>query len=369
MKIAIDTFACDSGKSGVGSYLFNLARSLPKIQGVEYMLFGSGDDRYTYSSEIPFERVHCGDSMAARRFWHNFSAAGFYKRHKVSAALYPAAARLLPSSFAVPGAAVLHDSLSMVLAKAKFAHRLTLRGFEKVQAIIVPTQYIKNDLLRLGFDGKKIKVVRHGIDHNRFYQRPLEDDTLLNLKPFAIKRPYIIYPSSVSGEGKKHVELIRAFEIFKKRTGAPHRLVLAGAEKAWAEEARKAACGCEFSQDIILTGFFPQEGFPLLVAGADACVFPSVQEGVGLPVVEAMASGVPVAASNAGALPEVCAGKAVLFDSDDLDGMAAAIETAATDKKARQKMILEGLSWSKKFNWEESAASTVDLLKEICGVY
>lgn len=363
MKIAVDTFACDSGKSGFGSYLFNLAANLPAQDGVEYMLFGAPLDRYTYSDKIPFCEARCGDSMAARRFWHNFSATGFYKRRKVDAVLYPAATRLLPGAFAVPGAAVLHDPLSVILAKAKFSHRLTLKGFERVQAIIVPTQFIKNDLLRLGFDGKKIHVIRHGIDHNRFYQRPLDDDELLNLKPFAIKRPYIIYPSSVRGAGKKHIELIKAFEIFKKRTGAPHRLVLAGAENAWAEEVHKAACDSSFSQDIILTGFFPQEGFPLLVAGADACVFPSVQEGVGLPIVEAMASGVPVAASNAEALPEVCAGKAVLFDSDDLEGMAAAIETVTTDKKARSKMISEGLAWSKKFNWQECAESTVELLK------
>ena len=365
MKIAIDTFACDGGKSGFGSYLLNLTANLPKVDGVEYLLFGAGDDRYTYSSEIPFESVKCGESLNARRFWHNFSAQGFYKRHKVSAALYPAAARLLPSSFATPGAAVLHDCLSVILAKAKFAHRFAIKGFEKIQTIIVPTQFIKNDLLRLGFDGKKIKVVRHGIDHNRFYQRPLGDDAILNARPFAIKRPYIIYPSRISGAGKKHVELIKAFEIFKKKTGSPHRLVLAGAETSWAEEVHKAAFDSPFSQDIILTGYFPQEGFPLLIAGADACVFPSVQEGVGLPVIEAMASGVPVAASNAGALPEVCAGKALLFDSDDLDGMAAAVETAVGDKKARQKLVSEGLSWSKKFNWQECAASTIKLLKEV----
>ena len=77
-----------------------------------------------------------------------------------------------------------------------------------------------------------------------------------------------------------------------------------------------------------------------------------------------MASGLPVAASNAGALPEICAGKAVLFDSDDLEEMAAAIEKVCGDKKTRSKMIAEGLAWSKKFNWQESAEKTVELLKE-----
>ena len=362
MKFAIDSFACDSGKSGFGSYLLNLTANLPK-NGNCFELFGSASDRYTYSSEIPFVAAKSGESINSLRFWHNFCAEGFYKKQKIDAVLYPAAARLMPRFFRTPGAAVLHDSLSMVLAKARFSHRFALRGFENVQAIIVPTQYIKNDLLRLGFDGKKIKVVRHGIDHNRFYQRPLEDESILNAKPFAIKRPYIIYPSRISGAGKKHVELIRAFEIFKKKTGAPHRLVLAGSEGEWAQVVAKAAFDSSVSSDIFVTGFFPSESFPLLLSGADACVFPSVQEGVGLPIVEAMASGVPVAAASAGALPEVCAGKAAMFDSDDLEGMAAAIEIASTDKKARQKMIAEGLVWSKKFNWQECALSTSGVLQ------
>lgn len=365
MKIAIDTFACDSGKSGFGSYLFSLTESLPAGEGMEYMLFGAPLDRYTYSNEIPFKEVRCGDSMNAKRFWHNFSSRAFFKKNNVDAVLYPAAARLLPGHFPIPGAAVLHDSLSMILAKAKFAHRLTLTGFERVQKIIVPTNFIKNDLLGLGFDGKKICVVRHGIDHNVFYQRPLEDQTMVSVKPFAIKRPYIIYPSSVTGEGKKHIELIRAFEIFKKRTGAPHRLVFAGSEGAWAEQVHKAAFDSSFASDIFLTGFFPREGFSLLCSGADACVFPSVQEGVGMPIVEAMASGVPVAAANAGALPEISAGKAVLFDSDNLEEMADAIETVATNDKARKKMIVEGLAWSKKFNWKDTAQKTVKILQEL----
>lgn len=363
MKIAIDTFACDGGKSGFGSYLTNLAANLPAQDGVEYMLFGAPLDRYTYSDEIPYSEVRCGDSMNARRWWHNFSSTAFYKKNKVDAVLYPAAARLLPGRFPIPGAAVLHDSLSMILAKAKFAHRLTLRGFERAQKIIVPTQFIKNDLLRLGFDGKKIQVVRQGIDHNIFYQRPLDDQTVVNVQPFAIKRPYLIYPSSISGAGKKHVELIQAFEIFKKKTGAPHRLVLAGAESEWADQVHKAAFNSPFASDIFLTGFFPREGFPLLCAGADACVFPSVQEGVGMPIVEAMALGVPVAAANAGALPEISAGKAVLFDSDNLEEMASAMETVCSDKKNRSKMIAEGLAWSQKFNWQESARATIDALR------
>lgn len=365
MKFAVDTFACDGGKSGFGSYLTNLAANLPADGAERGVLFGAAADRYTYSSELPFLEVRCGDSLNSMRFWHNFSSAAFYKKNGIDAVLYPAAARLLPGRFPIPGAAVLHDCLSVILAKAKFAHRLTLRGFERVQKIIVPTNFIKNDLLRLGFDGKKIQVIRHGIDHNRFYQRPLDDDELLNLKPFAIKRPYIIYPSSVSGEGKKHIELIKAFELFKKRTDAPHRLVLAGSESAWSEQVHKAAFESSVSSDIFLTGFFPQEGFPLLCAGADACVFPSVQEGAGIPILEAMASGVPVAAANAGALPEICAGKAVLFDSDNLEEMADAIEKVLGDKKARQKMISDGLSWSKKFNWQDCARDTVAALAEI----
>lgn len=367
MKIGIDTFCCDHGRSGTGIYLYYLVSALGKIGGNEYVLFGSGIDRYTYSAEsaMPFVEVKVPDSIRAELFWHRFLSKRFYKAQGFDAVLYPAASRILPSTFSVPGAAVINDTLSLLIAKSAIPKNTTLKSLSRAQKIIVPTHFLRNELISLGLDGGKISVVRHGIDHSRFYQQPYEERDIVDIKPFAIKPPYILYPSRISGAGKKHIELIQAFDSFKERTSAPHRLVLAGQEDAFAEEVHKAVFASKYASDIFLTGFFPREGLVQLYGGADACVFPSVQEGVGLPLIEAMASGVPVACSKSGALPETSGGNAILFDSDNPEELSVAIEKACTHGEERDALIQKALEWSEGFTWQKCASETAEILKSL----
>ena len=185
------------------------------------------------------------------------------------------------------------------------------------------------------------------------------------IKPFAIRRPYFLYASTMSSPLKRHVELIKAFEVFKRKTNLPHRLVLAGSEGQCSESIKKAAITSPYASDIFITGYFPHESFPALYAGSDGCLFPSEIEGVGLPVLEAMATGIPVACSKNGALQEIAGDKAILFDSSNIDDMAAAIEKIATDSKLRKKMIKEGIEWAKKFDWQQTADDTLEVLKSV----
>ena len=367
MKIGIDTFCCDHGRSGTGTYLYYLVSALGEVGGNEYVLFGSGIDRYTYSAEsaMPFVEVKVLDSIKAEIFWHKFLSKKFYKAQNFDAVLYPAASKVLPTKFPVPGVAVINDTLSTPGAKSAVPKSAIPSGLARAQKIIVPTNFLRDELISLGFDGEKILVVRHGIDHSRFYQHPTEEREIVDIKPFAIKPPYILYPSRISGPGKKHIELIKAFDIFKERTSAPHRLVLAGQEDAFAEEVRKAAYGSKYASDIFLTGFFPLDGLVRLYGGADACVFPSVQEGVGIPLIEAMASGVPVACSSKGALPETAGGNAMLFESDNTEEMAQAIEKVCTKGEERDALIRKALKWSEGFTWQKCAHETEEILQSL----
>ncbi len=369
MRIGIDTFGCDHARSGIGAYLYYLASNLPVLDSVEYNLFGSAEDRYTYGAEnsISYTEVKIPESLKAERLWHFMLSGHFASSQKYDAVIYAGCSRVFPFSFRVPGIAIINDILSMSLLdfKSPVSKQLIISGLKKSAAIIASSQVIKEDLLSIGIPEDKISVVPIGIDHSQFYQHPLLDSDIIDLKPFAIKRPYIIYPSRISSSSKKHIELIKAFTLFKEKTGLPHRLVLAGAETEYSEEVHRAAISSAYSSDIFITGFFPHESFPLLNSGAAACVFPSVSEGVALPVLEAMASGIPVAASNSGAIPEISGGNAVLFDSDKIEEMAAAIETVCCDKKKRDSMVLSGLEWSSRFNWKTTAARILEITRSV----
>ena len=371
MKVGIDTFGCEHGRSGLGSYLTSLVHNLPSGGDMEFELFGPEMDRYIYTGDkdFRFEAVSVPDSLTAERWWHIFKANKFGKKQGYDAMLYAAGPRMIPKKFKVPGVAIVNDIVSNLFEKNDdwFFRQQMKRGLSKVDCIITPSQYVKKDLEKSGIKCRKIVVIHSGIDHSLFY--PVQDFPVdaqtVDIKPFAIKRPYIVYASRMENADKKHVELVRAFSLFKEKTGLPHRLVLAGSESRYGEQVHKAVFESSAASDIFITGYFPHESFPELYRGAEACVFPSVTEGAGLSVLEAMATGVPVACSDSGALKEVAGQNACFFNSNDIGDIESAIEKVLLDEGLRKKLIEGGINWTKRFSWEKNAASTVDVFRQL----
>lgn len=369
MKIGIDTFGCDHARSGLGTYLLSFVSNIPKSDDVKIELFGSELDHYTYTSgkEIDFAPVPIGDSLNAERLWHFSNCPKFVKNQQYDVVLYSAPDRVLPVNFKVPGIAIINTVLSnSVEGKKDWIQKLQVkRGLYKVQKIIAASNFIKQDLIEHGIDEEKIEVVYNGIDHKLFFPSIDLAGDIVDVKPFSIKRPYFIYGSKLSGPEKKHIELIKAFSLFKEKTGLPHRLVISGADGQYSAEIHKAAFESKFASDIFLTGYFPHESFPQLYAGAEACIFPSVNEGVGLPVLEAMATGVPVACSNQGALPEISGNKAIYFNSDNIEEIASIMEKIVSNAVIRNELVKKGVEWAANFSWEKTVSETLEIAKKM----
>lgn len=392
MKIGIDTFGCDHGKSGLGSYISYFVSNLPsdlvqfnkeattinadteptvedaldKKLKIKVELFGIEEDRYVYNSgqAINYTSTPMIENLKAERLWHNTKITKFIKKNNYDVVIYPAASRVLPVKFKNHlGVAIINSILSNDLENESSSFRkMILKGLKNIQIIIASSNFVRNDLIKLGLEEKKIKVIHSGIDHKLFYQRLDLDNDIVDVKPFAIKRPYFVYGSSLSSPEKKHIELIHAFERFKKNTGLPHRLVLAGNDGPYAEEIHKVAFNSEYASDIFLIGFFPHESFAKLYAGADACLFPSVNEGVGLPILEAMACGIPVLCSDKGALKEIGGNALIYFDSDNPDQIAACMQKIVDDKDLRDSCISDSVIWANEFNWENTVRQTLNLI-------
>ncbi|MGI5172587.1 glycosyltransferase family 4 protein [Treponema sp. OMZ 840] len=370
MNIGIDVFGCDHGRSGAGSYVLSLVKNLPLDKNCTYDLFGPEIDRYTFDpgdGRCSYSGIQIPDSLMAERLWHIFYLKRFAAKKKYDAVLFPAGSKIIHWMPKLPSVVVIHDILSETFKSSNDTLALKLLGYSLRSAskIIAVSQYIRKDLAAINIRPEKIEVIYDGIDHSMFYQRPLIDSDMVNIQPFAIKKPYIIYASRLSKPEKKHIELIRAFSLFKKKTGFPHRLVLAGSEDPYAESIHREAAASEFACDIFITGYFPHKDFPELYSGSEACIFPSVGEGVGLPLIEAMASGVPVACAKAGSLPEIAGDCALYFNPDDIEDCASAIEAVLTDTKLRERLIKNGLEWVKRFSWEKTAEKTIELLQSL----
>ncbi len=374
MKIGINTFGCDHGMSGIGSYILSLVHNMPNTAH-KIELFGHELDKYTYTSGVEGVRytgVSVSDSDMAENMWHRFSFNSFVRKQNYDIALFPSGLKLMPLRFDIPAVLVIQNiiddtSKNPMKNLSAFFSKQMLRG---VKGIICPSEYIKQHLLQSGIPEEKLKVIHNGIDTSLFYPRRLESEDALLIQPFAIRRPYIIYASRITYPSKCHLELLEAFALFKRKTKAPHRLVIAGADGEGSEHVHQAVLESPVASDIFLTGYFPHQNLPELYSAADICIFPSSSEGVGLSVIEAMACGIPTACARAGALPEVAGDCTLYFNQQEPDEIAQVIEQLVYDGSEkntlrREQLVQAGLEWVKKYRWVDTGTETLNYLEEV----
>lgn len=352
MKIGINVCGCNHARTGAGSFLLSFISNLPETKEYSFEILGLEEDRFIYSSGRDFPYISVPDGKKAGKI--------ICKNH-YDAVLFPAAEKV-PLKCGNARSVVFVNYLYSSL-KDKKQKKTLKKNIKKADFVLAFTETIKKDLVQNGFSEEGIRVIHSGLDHKIFYPVLNLDSDILDIKPFAIQRPYFIYCSSVSGEEKNHLNLIKAFELFKKNTGLPQRLVIAGSDGEYSEILHKAVFESSCAEDIFVTGYFPFESLAKLYAGSDACVFPARNEGVGLPVIEAMACGVPVLCSNSGALPEVGGDAPLYFNPDNIQEMADYMEKIVSDQELRSEMIKKGAERVSEFNWETTVAETLNVLK------
>jgi glycosyltransferase involved in cell wall biosynthesis len=171
--------------------------------------------------------------------------------------------------------------------------------------------------------------------------------------------PYLL----VVGDLRPRRNLPRLGAAFRRlhADGVPHRLVLAGHDDGVAAQVREAAGAAP----VEITGYVPDERLDALIRGADLLVHPSLYEGFGLPLLEAMRRGTPVAAARAGALPETAGDAAILFDPHDQADMAATIRRGLEDDALRVDLIRRGGERSATYSWAVTAERTAGVYREL----
>ena len=375
MKIGIDTFACDAGKSAVGVYLTQLLKRIPPSE-VNAELFGWDFDRFSYSEAAPDMEFIPRCSINGKTFnhiWHVLRYPEFAQSRDWDACLFPAAHRSLPYKSPCPSIGVVHDMAPWWGVKktdqiARLFRFLLPNAFRNLDRIIAVSGWVRQELVDLaGVKEYRIDVVPNGIDLTAFYPRPRNEESVVLIQPFSFRRPYILYASRLEHPFKNHVRLIEAFGIFRDRTNYPHRLVLAGADSNGADRIRDAADNSKYRNDIFFTGYFPSNSLPELYAGAEMVVIPSMYEGFGTGVLEAMASGVPVVCERAGSLPETAEHAALYFDPYNSEEMADRMVTMITNRDIHRECRRLGLERAQLFSWDHCAEETFRIIHEMTG--
>lgn len=185
------------------------------------------------------------------------------------------------------------------------------------------------------------------------------------LAKYGVRRPYVLTVSTIKPK-KNVIASVRAFARLRERhPDMPHQLVLVGYTMPGYTEVADEIEALGLSEHVAITGWTESADIPALYAGADLVLFPSLHEGFGLPVVEGMASGVPVAASNVCSIPEVGGDAILTFDPMNMDDIVAAAERALFDPSVRASLVERGLERAARFTWTEAARRTAAVYREL----
>ncbi|MBM3298192.1 MAG: glycosyltransferase family 4 protein, partial [Candidatus Aminicenantes bacterium] len=240
---------------------------------------------------------------------------------------------------------------------------LVRRTALRARQIITGSAFSRSDLLRTyGLPAEKVAVIPHGVGP-AFSQRASEEEIRRVAGRYGIRRPYILCVARLNPR-KNLTTLALAFAALKTSPGIPHSLVLAGRKDY--DSARVIRSVAQASQgDVVFTGFVRDEDLPVLYQGADVFVYPSLFEGVGLPVLEAMAAGVPVITSRTSSLAETAGDAALTTDPLHADKLAAALRRMIGDPKLRRRFREKGIARAAAFTWEETARRTLDVYRAV----
>jgi glycosyltransferase involved in cell wall biosynthesis len=359
MHIGIDiSRIATATRTGTEHYTYELLAALARIdQTNQYSL---------YCNSVPARLPPLGPAMTLRpmplpRLWTHARLSAELLTNPPETLFVPAHVLPLGTPLARRTRAVVtvHDLgyLHFPAAHTR-AQRLMLRlttawSARVAHHVLAISHATRDDLVRLAHvPAAKVTVVHHGV---RTWQANLQDLTDAN-------RRYFLYVGTVQPR-KNLVRLIEAFACFCNQASTSGiELVLVG-KRGWLSEAiERRASELGVAERVRFLGYVPDEELPALLHGALAFVFPSLYEGFGMPVLEAMAAGVPVLTSNTSSLPEIAGDAALLVDPTDTAAIAGGLARLAGEPALRAELHRKGLARAAAFTWERCAEETLRVL-------
>lgn len=235
------------------------------------------------------------------------------------------------------------------------------RALKMSDKIIAVSNFTKNEMIRIySINPSKIEVIYPGCDAEKWkpVSSILVEKVLMKHK---ITGPYFVFLNRLALR-KNPIGMIRMYNRFREKVKQPHQLLLIGKIETMQTEIDDEINNSPYSNEIIKMGWMPPVDLPAIISGARAVLMPSIYEGFGLPVIEAMSSGCPVIASTSGSLPEVVGQAGLLNNTHDIEGFSESMIKVCQDLSLRQELISKGFERAKEFSWEKSAVKTLDLI-------
>lgn len=380
MVIAFDTFFLAERFRNVGIYeyaknLFNeFRRMAAEDSSIDIRYFvspGYSEEILASKSSPGFEAVST-QLLGWDRLWRRGLVSYAAMRARADLIFSPSP-QIVPLGL-VPVAVTIHDAIPIRLSRHIAGNNRGLRMFTWVaarmsQRVLTDSEHSKKDLIEIyNLAPEKVSVVHLGYDQSTFNSAPGNSPAQASLLArLGIHGPYILHHGMVQ-KRKNLAKLIEAYAILLNRhRDLGYELVLAGPFGFGSEEIRRMADEGVTQGKVKFTGPLPAEELAQLIKRASLCVIPSLYEGFCLPLVEAMACGVPTIASNSSCIPEISGGVLRYFDPQSEEEMAATMEVVLEHSDLQRELVRNGLKRASEFNWRRCAQQTIAALTDFNG--
>ena len=380
LTIGIDFTSAVRERAGIGRYARELIRALARLdRDNRYVLFVPRDAhdellRFDWSPNFQIVRAPLTERYLAA-LWHKFRVPLFVEAFTGRVDVFYSPDFLLPPTRARRTLVTIHD-LSYVRVPECFPapllaylNRAVPRALARADLVLADADSTRrdvNDVYRVPLD--KIKTLYSGVDPR--FNPSIAPESQARVRELTQGKPYLLAVSTIQPR-KNYSRLIEAFaKIANSELGIANsqfairnsRLVIAGHRGWMYEDVFETVERLGLQDRVIFPNFFADADLPALYANATLFVYPSLYEGFGLPVAEAMACGTPVVCSKASSLPEVAGDAVLYFDPRDVNAMADAMQRALSDESLRDQMRGRGFAQVKQFSWDKAARELRDYL-------
>jgi glycosyltransferase involved in cell wall biosynthesis len=369
--IYLDVSAAVHHRAGLGRYAESLARALITAHPDRYALFYNrerGVEPLVGLEHLPTHTVALGYKPWRMLVWLGQLARVGFDHLLPEAELFHATEHLLLPLRSIPAVLTVHDLIFRYLpAHHKPLNRwylnLTMPLYcRRATHIVAISECTRRDLIAAySLPPERITVIYEAAAP-RFHPQPPEAVAAARAR-YGLPERYLLFVGTI--EPRKNLpRLLAAFEAVHA-DGLAEGLVVVG-RRGWLYGDFFARLERSPVRDVVLfPGYVPDEDLPAIYAGAQALVLPSLYEGFGLPVLEAMACGTPVVCSNASSIPEIGGDVALYFDPTDVEAMTKIISRVLHDAALREEMQTRGLVQAARFSWERAAQETQAVYRQV----
>lgn len=360
MRVMVDATAVPENRGGVGRYVDELLPAL-SAGGVDLIVTCQHRDRAHYEALVPGARVHSAPRAIERRplrlLWEQTALPALASRLHVDVLHCPH--YTMPVVRRVPTVVTLHDATFFsdpelhLGAKVRFFRAATRAAVRRAQVLVVPSTATRDEVLRYaGGDPGRFHVALHGVDLDRFAPATRQDQQRVRTALGLGDMPYVAFLGTL--EPRKNVPaLVRGWSTAVVGMESPPALVLAGA-RGWDADVEAAVAQVPPGLRLLRPGYLPLGDLAGFLSGAEVVTYPSLGEGFGLPVLEAMACGATVLTTRRLSLPEV-GGEAVAYCDVSDASIAVALRDLLEDGDRRHRLAQRALARARTMTWGASA--------------